>query len=54
MISLTWTGIEVRAGKPPEIAERLVAAINDTPADEELQAGVSTEIPSALRVHHDG
>lgn len=41
LISFTWTGIEVRAGTPPEIAARLLAALNGALADAELRRKLS-------------
>jgi tripartite-type tricarboxylate transporter receptor subunit TctC len=37
LISFTWTGIEVRAGTPPEIVARLGAALKAALADAELR-----------------
>ncbi|GGC63334.1 MFS transporter [Siccirubricoccus deserti] len=37
LISFTWTGLELRAGTPPEIVARLGAALNAALADPELR-----------------
>jgi tripartite-type tricarboxylate transporter receptor subunit TctC len=37
LISFTWTGLELRAGTPPEIAARLGAALNASLADAALR-----------------
>ncbi len=41
LISFTWTGIEARAGTPPDILARLNAALNASLADAELRRKLS-------------
>jgi tripartite-type tricarboxylate transporter receptor subunit TctC len=41
LISFTWTGLEVRAGTPPEIVARLGAALNAALADADLRRKLS-------------
>ncbi len=55
LIAFTWTGIEVRAGTPPEIVARLVAALNASLADAELRRKLGESgVEAAGRTDPDG